>query len=97
MKAFVCTVAVAFLLGATSASAPIDARAAVLLAYRAFQTALLKNDASALSGLLTADFYSREVDGTIEKRGAYIKDETESTPGLTLLGPVRGDQAHDTR
>ena len=84
MKAFVCSAAVVFLLGAASAAPAIDARAAVLSAYKALQAALLKNDAAALSALLTIDFSSRGVDGTIEKRDAYVKDQTENNQGVTL-------------
>ena len=58
--------------------------AAIRSAYKNLQTAVLKKDAAALSSLLTADFSQRQVDGSIETRDAFIKDQTEDAPGMKL-------------
>jgi erythromycin esterase len=48
------------------------------------QDALLKNDATTLSLLLASDFGQQQIDGTVQARQPYIKEQTESTPGLAL-------------
>ena len=61
-----------------------SAEQAIRSAYGSLQTALLKNDASAIAPLLAMTFQERQVDGTILDRDAYIKDQVEPTPGLTI-------------
>ena len=46
--------------------------------------ALLKNDATSLSALLTPDFEQRQIDGSVQGRQAYLKEQSENTPGLTV-------------
>jgi erythromycin esterase len=70
---------------AVSEAGAVTAQEAIQSAYAAFQAALLKNDPSAIASLLATNFQSRQVDGSIQDRGAYIKNQIEPTPGLTIL------------
>ncbi len=69
-------------------------------AYTALQAALFKNDASAIAPLLATNFQARQVDGSIQDRNAYIKDQTETTPGLTIssltIGVTKVDVTGET-
>ena len=56
--------------------------AAIRLSYKALEVALFTKDAAKLSAVLAATFYQRLIDGTIETREAFIRDETGPTPGL---------------
>ena len=58
--------------------------AAVRAAYRSLQTAERKNDAQSLTALLEPAFSAREVDGTIDDRAAFVKNQTENDPGVTV-------------
>ncbi len=61
-----------------------SAEQAIHSAYGTLQNALLKNNASAIAPLLAKSFQEQQVDGTIDDHDAYIKDEVEPTPGLTI-------------
>jgi erythromycin esterase len=50
----------------------------------ALQNAMLKNDAAAVSAILAPDFQQQRPDGTFKARDAYIKQQIENTPGLTV-------------
>jgi erythromycin esterase len=77
--------------------------AAIRNAYNALQEALLKNDAPGIAAPLDPRFKARLVDGTVQDRDAFVKSETEATPGLVIktveisFGPiaVRGENAQD--
>jgi erythromycin esterase len=77
--------AVVILPVAVSDAGAVTAQEAIRSAYAALQAALLKNDPSAIASLLATKFQSRQVDGSIQDRGAYIKNQIEPTPGLTIL------------
>lgn len=74
---------------------------AIRSAYNALEKALLTKDAAKLSTVLAAGFYQRLVDGTIETREAFIRDETSRYPGMTQSSvtyeiralSVRGNEA----
>jgi erythromycin esterase len=57
---------------------------AVRAAYRSLQTAERKNDAPAITALLEPAFSAREVDGSVDDRAAFVKNQTESDPGMTV-------------
>jgi erythromycin esterase len=67
---------------APSRSAANDA--AIRAAYKTMERALLAKNAAQLSHILAPGFYQRLLDGTIESREAYIRDETDADPGVTL-------------
>ncbi len=56
--------------------------AAIRSAYKVVDEALFTKDAAKLSAVLATTFYQRLIDGTIETREAFIRDETGATPGL---------------
>jgi erythromycin esterase len=58
--------------------------AGVRAAYHSLQTAERKNDAPSLTALLEPAFSAREVDGTIDDRAAFVKNQTENDPGVTV-------------
>jgi erythromycin esterase len=76
------------------------AEEAIRTAYTALQAALFKNDASAIASLLAPNFQARQVDGSIQDRNAYIKDQIEAAPGLTIssltIGVTKVDVAGQT-
>lgn len=57
---------------------------AIRAAYVTLQAAMLKNDGSAIAPLLATNFQSRQIDGSTDDRKAYIKDQTETDPGVTI-------------
>lgn len=75
-----CLLVAASPLGSPSPSAQAQIRAA----YVTLQHALLKNDPNALTVVLAPDFRHRDADGSVEGRQAYVKDQTENTPGLVV-------------
>ena len=71
------------------ATGPADAsdsqgESAIRTAYAALQNALFTNDAAGLAAILAPDFLENKPDGSVEARDAYVKQQTEATPGLTL-------------
>ena len=82
-SALVFAASVASDLPALAADGSAD-EAAIRSAYENLQTAVVKKDAAALSSLLTADFSQRQVNGSIETRDAFIKDQLEDSPGMKL-------------
>ena len=82
-SALVFAASVASVLPALAADGSAD-EAAIRSAYENLQTAVVKKDAAALSSLLTADFSQRQVNGSIETRDAFIKDQLEDSPGMKL-------------
>ncbi|MFY9631985.1 MAG: erythromycin esterase family protein [Candidatus Cybelea sp.] len=81
--ALVFAASVASMLPALAADGSAD-EAAIRSAYENLQTAIIKKDTAALSSLLTADFSQRQVDGSIESRDAFVKDQLENSPGMKL-------------
>jgi hypothetical protein len=61
-----------------------DNDAAIRAAYKTMERALLAKNATQLSQILAPGFYQRLVDGTIETREAYIRDETDADPGVIV-------------
>ena len=65
------------------------------------ERALLAKNAAQLSQILAPGFYQCLLDGTIESRDVYIRDETDADPGVTLSSltyqplkiTVRGNEA----
>jgi hypothetical protein len=85
MMRLVCVVLACFFLAASPpAISRQSAETAIRSAYAALRTAELKNDATALSGILASNFAQRNADGSLEARDAYVKDETQNAPGLTV-------------
>jgi erythromycin esterase len=78
-----------------------DNDAAIRAAYKTMERALLAKNAAQLSQILAPGFYQCLLDGTIESRDAYIRDETDADPGVTLSSltyqplkiTVRGNEA----
>ncbi len=78
-----------------------DNDAAIRAAYKTIERALLAKNAGELSQILAPGFYQCLLDGTIESREAYIRDETDADPGVTLSSltyqplkiTVRGNEA----
>jgi erythromycin esterase len=75
---------VAFAFSPFAVDGQTAAGAAVRSAYHTLQTALRKNDAPAMTALLEPAFSVREVDGSIDDRAAFVKNQTESDPRMTV-------------
>jgi erythromycin esterase len=81
--ALVFAVSFATVLPVLAAAGSAD-ETAIRSAYKSLQIAVRKKDAAALSLLLTEDFSQRQVDGSIETRAAFIKDQIEDSPQMKL-------------
>ncbi|HEY4433882.1 MAG TPA: erythromycin esterase family protein, partial [Candidatus Cybelea sp.] len=81
--AVVCAAFLASIVPGLAADGSAD-EAAVRSAYKSLQTAVLEKDTAALSSLLTANFFQRQVDGSTETRAAFIKDQIEDSPGMKV-------------
>ena len=90
-----------FALAAVAPSRSAANDAAIRAAYKTIERALLAKNAAQLSQILAPGFYQCLLDGTIESREAYIRDETDADPGVTLSSltyqplkiTVRGNEA----
>jgi erythromycin esterase len=81
-------IATGLLAGALAAS-PLRASvtaddAAIRSAYQKMQKATTQRNAALLSSLLMADFYARNLDGSTETGDAYVKDDLERVPGVSI-------------